>query len=115
MENLKNGTKILIIKEFGNTNIIYEQGALRFEKKYKGCGFEKGEVTDMSWYISKENKFEILSEEDEEIDIQEDLRELLLEQLTEREHNNADIYFLGNHLNLLVRAIKQLDKKIKEK
>lgn len=52
---------------------------------------------------------------EDEIDIQEELRELLLEQLTEREHTNADVYMLGKQINALTRAVKQLDRKIKEK
>lgn len=52
--------------------------------------------------------------EDNTIDIQS-INELLLEQLTEREHTNADIYVLGKQVNILVQAIKQLDNKIKEK
>lgn len=57
--------------------------------------------------------FELLEDEENEIDIQS-IRELLIEQLREREHNNADIYMLGEQINVLTRAIKQLDNKIKE-
>ena len=58
-----------------------------------------------------QNKFEILSE-DEEIDIEKDLIELLIEQLTEREHTNADVYMLGKQINILIKAIKQINKQI---
>ena len=53
-------------------------------------------------------------EEEPEIDIQS-YKELLLDQLREREHTDADIYFLGTQINALIRAVKQLDNQINNK
>lgn len=55
--------------------------------------------------------FELI--EDETIDI-ESIDELLVEQLKNREHTNADIYMLAKRQNELVQAVKQLNKEIKE-
>jgi hypothetical protein len=53
-------------------------------------------------------------EEEPEIDIQS-YKELLLDQLREREHTNADIYMLGVQINALIKAVKQLDNQINNK
>lgn len=59
-----------------------------------------------------ESTFELI-EEQEEIDIQEK-EDLLIEQLKDREHTNADIYALGVRVKDLLKWAKQIDKKIKE-
>ena len=53
-------------------------------------------------------------EEEPEIDIQS-YKELLLDQLREKEHTNADIYMLGVQINALIKAVKKLDNKINNK
>ena len=68
---------------------------------------EKELVT--SWLINEE--WQII-EEEPEIDIQS-FKELLLDQLREREHTNADIYLLGTQINALIKAVKQLDLELK--
>lgn len=50
-------------------------------------------------------------EETEEIDI-DSIEELKLEHLTEQEHNNADIYVFGCHINALTKAVKQINNKL---
>lgn len=49
----------------------------------------------------------------DEIDI-EDITELLIEQLKDKEFNNADIYMLAQQQNNLLQAVKQLDKRVKK-
>ena len=125
-----------MIRASGNIEIIYEYGALRFTKNNEENGFNKDKATDMSWYLRKENKFEILSEEDEEIDFQsiehkelDILQEVLgkcdLWQGNEdyilkviNENNNRlvnAILKVSNENKTILKAIKQLDLKIKEK
>lgn len=106
-----------MIRASGNIEIIYEYGALRFTKNNEENGFNKDKVTDMSWYLRKENKFEILSEEDEEIDIQsiEKLDEWITRRNGEVTQTEGKILDIANKTNELLKAIKQLDKKIKEK
>ena len=69
-------------------------------------------IPDYSYFSDKDNEF-ILIEEEPDIDIQS-INELLIDQLTEREHTNADIFMLGKQINVLTIAIKQLDRQIKE-
>lgn len=61
-------------------------------------------------YIILSKEFELI-EENQDIDIQS-IDELLMDQLTEREHNDADIIMLGKQINVLTNAIKQLDRQI---
>lgn len=68
----------------------------------------------MDYYTNREfamTKFEILSEEDEEIDIQA-LEEL---DLYAGYKSNVDKEVIGNRtkINELIKVVKQLDKKIK--
>lgn len=68
----------------------------------------------MDYYTNREfasAKFEILSEEDKEIDIQaiEEYEECIINQASSSE----DIKDLARKYNILTKAIKQLDKKIK--
>ena len=72
-----------------------------------------GKVTDMSWYVNKETEFEILSEEDEEIDIQS-IEELPVVDDT-KTYDEISIGANRVKINKLIKAIKHLDKKIKEK
>lgn len=66
---------------------------------------------DYSYFAEKDNDFKLI--EDEKIDI-ESINELLVEQLKNREHTNADIYMLAKRQNELVQAVKQLNQEIKE-
>ena len=107
-----------MIRASGNIEIIYEYGALRFTKNNEENGFNKDNVTDMSWYLRKENKFEILSEEDEEIDIQS-IEELAInyKECVDLGNNNTIFDYHNNTrtaINELIKAVKKLDKKIKE-
>lgn len=99
-------------------NIVSDNETLKFYTiygKYRQLHLirdDNGKIEDIRCIDTEDlltHKFEI--EEQEEIDIQS-YKELLLDQLRERKHTNADIYMLGTQINALIKAVKQLDKKI---
>lgn len=113
MENLKNGTKIKIeneevLYEFDGFNIKYEQDGM-YLREY---------VNDKNFASSK---FEILSEEDEEIDVQsiEELDDVLRMEDLECPYGRNETMMWEqaivqqNKINELIKAVKKLDKKIK--
>lgn len=86
------------------------------------CITETFEIPDYTMFTDKDNKFEILSEEYEEIDIDEVFKIEKNEQGKEcvRYKNNGDTesgfgYSYSIFDNLIVKAIKQLNKKSEEK
>ena len=94
-----------------------------WEVSDNGTGYSNvKEDTGYYWfenYVSLDNSEDLnteieIIEEEPEIDIQS-YKELLLDQLREREHTNADIYMLGVQINALIRAVKQLDNQINNK
>ena len=96
MENLKNGTKI-IRKDYEDV-FVFEKDT--FWDKYD---------TEMCIRQLNCNEIEILSEEDEEIEIQS------IEEINFISGDDENAYDNANKINELIQAIKHLDKKIKEK
>ena len=101
MENLKNGTKIKSHDE-------YEYEYIFKNETFWDIGNTEMMVSDLMGY-----NFEILSEEDEEIDIQsiEEYEEFFIDQ----SNSSDDVKSLARKCNELIKAVKKLDKKIKEK
>lgn len=101
MENLKNGTKI----DYEGKKIFYRRNELHIIYE---DGEESNLLKDYNLTILRD-KFEILSEEDEEIDIQaiEEIHFILGD-----DENDFDI---ANKLNEVIKALKQLDKRKIEK
>ena len=95
-----------------------EEVPKKIKQKYlEGNSFE--DLIDNIKYFNADfsktlnEEIEIIEEQEPEIDIQS-YKELLLNQLREREHTNADIYMLGIQINALIRAVKQIDNQIKK-
>ena len=99
---LKNGTKIISNDED------------KFEYVFKGETFWDDRNEEMAVSELMYHRFEILSEEDEEVDIQSIEGLPLVDDLEACEPNEYNIQLLGKRYNELLKAIKQLDKKIKE-
>lgn len=106
MKNLKNGTKIKSHDE-------YEYEYIFKNETFWDMGNNEMMVSDLIGY-----KFEILSEEDEEIDIQS-IEELAInyKECVDLGNNNTIFDYHNNTrtaINELIKAVKKLDKKIKE-
>lgn len=108
MEQIHSGK----IKDNSVIRVETEQGKYISKIKFKNKRFEwdPGEF-DTKYLCDIETEFEV---EEPNIDIQS-INELLMDQLTEREHTNADIFMLGKQINVLTNAIKQLDRQINNK
>lgn len=111
MENLKNGTKI--IAPFNRTIICEGNNLYMYDKETRGQ-----ELFRNYNFLILEYNFEILSEEDEEIDIE------AIEELNDTNYdvkNMTDEEFDEYHkitrtrLNEIIRVVKQLNKQMKEK
>ena len=91
------------------TNEIYVYSAYYKNFFNKKTG-KKLSVTDYIFWT-----FEILSEEEEEIDIQaiEELDEWVVRRNGEVTQTEGKILEIGNKLNELIKAVKQLNRKIK--
>ena len=115
MEKWKNGTKLK--DEYGE--YIYKDdgcGNLTLYKLYEEDENKiKYETPDYSFFADEQNSFEIL--EDEEIDVQsiEKLDEWITRRNGEVTQTEGKILDIANKTNELLKAIKQLDLKIKEK
>lgn len=118
---IKDKTKI---KEVKHDDRIYEYDAevesfLVINRIENYFGIDKNENSIMYYYTDKEfasREFEILSEENEEIDIQSielfgEIRDVSDWSNNTLSHNQRSII---SKVNKLIKALKQLDKKIKE-
>ena len=94
MESLKNGTIVRAIYEYEKYNYIFRNGYL----------IEEETEMEMGNSVLIARKFEILSEEDEEIDIEAIEFE---NQLTVSANNRM--------IEQLIKAVKQLNKKLEGK
>ena len=104
---IKNGTDIKVMyKNEEVDNIKYEAGMLQWEQ---GGKFSSKYLCDI------ETEFEIIEEEQQDIDIQniEDIDKdwTYIEGLVEKTWSVAELEIIEN-LNKLVQAVKQLDKQI---
>ena len=96
---LKNGTKIISNDED------------KFEYVFKGETFWDDRNEEMAVSELMYHRFEILSEEDKEINIQ-NIHELQ-EFTNNRLYDTNSIHANRQKINKLIRIVKQLDKKIK--
>ena len=109
---------LIILKKYNDLEMPYHIKINKlnyfYNKNRKTYDSEYGEQMSFDFTDNVLNmEVEIIEESEQDIDIQ-NIEELLIEQLTERKYNNADIYMLGKNVNVLIRAVKQLDNKIKE-
>lgn len=117
MENLKNGTEI----KYGEKVLIYEHNELMMELSN---GNKIDFFAEYNFMVLKDN-FEILSEEDEEVDIQAlnqygtNFNEGIISTRSSDTEKEKEFrkYIVNNakDIRTLIRVVKQLDKKIKEK
>ena len=102
------------IKE--NTNIkvhdlsVFDKIVTTINYSNKKLNWKTGEF-DTSYLCNDSYYFELI--EDETIDI-ESINELLVEQLKNREHTNADIYAIAEQQNKILQVLKQQEKRIKK-
>ena len=114
MENLKNGTEMII--QIYKRKLIYEGSDNLIDK-------ETSKSVEVQWLIA--TTIEILSEEDEEIDIQAlnqygtNFHEGIISTRSSDTEKEKEFrkYIVNNakDIRTLIRVVKQLDKKIKEK